>query len=180
MLENSLWNVLAIILAVFLMIVFPIMHSFEKQDQIVRLNVLNETDIFLDAIKAKGYIDKSDFINFKDKLATTGFAFDVKLEHKKMLFVPVYDDPTKEDTFTGDVRVVSELFSDYEIKDVLFGEKAKEYKATYKMSRGDVFTVIVKSKVKSKAQKLKEMLFVLNSDSVFYVKLGGSIQNEAY
>ncbi len=179
MFENSLWHILGVIIAVCIMIVFPIVHSFEKQEQIVRLTVLFEVDMFLDEIKSKGYIDSGDYIGFKRKLDANGYAFDIALEHEKKIFVPVYDEVNDVRTFKKSVKVVSELYSDREIKKVLFVEDNNAIN-TYTMSRGDRFTVIVSSKTKTRADKLKEMFLNTEHKYSFYIRLGGLIQNEAY
>ncbi len=179
MFDNSLWTILAIVIAASLMIVFPIVHLFEKREQIVRLEVLSETDVFLDTIKAKGYIDVKDYTNFKRKLDLKGYLFDVVLEHERKEYVPVYGNPMDINTFTKTVKVVSEVFTDREIKDVLFVPDEIDNNM-YKMSRGDVFTVIVSSKTKTQSDKLKEMFLNIKAENSLYIRLSGVVQNEAY
>ncbi len=180
MLDNALWNVLAIIVAILIMIIFPIINAFEKEEQIIRLNVLSETDMFLDTIKSKGYIDRQDYKDFKRKLDENGYIFDVVFEHEKVIFVPVYGDPTVADTFTHSVKQLSEIYTDSEIKDYLFGEDLSNTENIYKMNRGDRFVVTVNTKTKTKSEKIKTMLLGIHKNNLFYVKLGGTIQNETY
>ncbi len=177
--DNILWHILALLLTVTVIIIFPIVNTFEKQDRIVSVKVLNDTDLFLDKIKTKGFIDKYDFNEFKSKLSMSGYLFDIKFKHNKRIYVPVYKNINGKKTFTGKIKVMNEIFTDSEIKKSLFND-SKDFNGIYYMKRGDEFTVIVSSKVKSKVVKLKEMLFGINMNDSFYVKLNAVVQNEAY
>ncbi len=177
---KALWQILAIFTALILMIIFPVMNAFEKEDDLIRLQILDELDFFLSKVKQSGSISKRDYELFNQALNNLGYPFEVKINHYKQIYVPVYDDPQDFDSFTGEIQKVEELFSDKDIKGCLYPLNSGVEGKPYNMSKGDYITVAVKSKVKSKHQKLKSMLLGVSDMQVFYAKLGGLIQNEAY
>jgi hypothetical protein len=115
---------------------------------------------------------------FTTKLNGLGQDFDVQILHEKRIFVPVYEDPTDQTTFTGEMHAVYDEIPTSEITNALFPEDHIN-QMDYKFSKGDYCTVTVKSTLKSKAQILKESIWNINSDSIsFFVRLSGRISNE--
>ncbi len=153
------------------------MNAFEKEDDLLRLNMLDELDYFVCKVKQSGAISQRDYQKFTSSLNKLGYPFDIKISHYKQRYVPIYDDPSDYSTFTGKIARVEELFSDSEIKDCLFPKDGTVGK-TYKMSKGDYITVSIKSKVKSKYQKFRSVFLGAPSNEVFFQRLGGVIQNE--
>lgn len=177
---KALWQMLALFTAIILMILFPIMNSFEKEDDMIRLQMIDELDYFVSKVKQTGCIDKRDYELFSDSLNRLGLPFEIRIEHYKQIYVPVYDDPLQHQSFQQKIERVEELFSDAEIKECLYPIDHPEKGKPYLMSKGDYVSVSVKSTVKSKHQKLRSVLLGAGEDSYFFAKLGGLIQNEAY
>ncbi len=177
---KALWQILAILMAVLLMIMFPILNSFEKEDDFTRIQILDELDYFVSKIKQSGSISRRDYELFSSSLNKLGYPFEIKMNHYKEIYVPVYDNPSDYTSFNGEIKRVEELFTDQEIKDCLYPRKSDERGKTYYMKKGDYITVSVKSKVKSKYQKIRETFLNTSNNTFFYAKLGGLIQHEAY
>ncbi len=174
---KALWQILSIFLAMLLMMIFPIMNSFEKQDNLVRIAMLDELDFFVSKVKSSGYISKNDYELFSESLSNLGYPFEIKISHYKKIYVPVYEDPKDFSTFNGDVKVTEELFSNSDILDTIY-PKNNDKSSKYFMNKGDYILVKVKSKCKSKYQKLRESLLNTDEKTTFYSRLGGIIQNE--
>ncbi len=177
---KALWQILAIITALILMVVFPIMNAFEREDDLVRIQMLDEVDYFVSKIKQTGSISKRDYELFSSSLNNLGYPFDIQIEHYKQIYVPVYENPNDFSSFNGEIMRTEELFTDNEIKEVLYPLDSSVEGKSYDMSKGDYISVSVKSKVRSKHQKLRNMIFTLDNEQFFHAKLGGLIQNEAY
>ncbi len=177
---KALWQILAIITALILMVIFPIMNAFEREDDMVRLQMLDEVDYFVSKIKQTGSISQRDYERFSSSLNNLGYPFDIRIEHYKQIYVPVYENPSDFSTFNGEIMRTEELYTDSEIKEILYPLDNAEMGKSYDMSKGDYISVAVKSTVKSKHQKLKTMVFGVDGEQFFYTKLGGLIQNEAY
>ncbi len=177
---KALWQILAIFTAVILMVLFPIMNAFENEDDLIRLQIIDELDYFVSKVKQSGSISKRDYEVFCSSLNNLGYPFDIEINHYKKIYVPVYEDPQDFNSFYGDIQGVEELFSDKDIKNCLYPLDSNVKGKPYKMNKGDFITVSVKSKVKSKHQKLKSIIFGTSDMQIFYAKLGGLIQNEAY
>lgn len=179
MLVQSLWKILAISLALVLMLIIPMMHGFETEDRFVKLNLLDELDFFLDRISQAGEISKNSYLEFKNSIDSLGYPFDIEIKHYKKIYVPVYDNPVDTNSFKGNIKRVEELYTNSEIIDTLFPKEEKIGKS-YIMNKGDFVVVTVKTDVKSKYQKLREMLFLIRTEHNFFARLGSVIKNEAY
>lgn len=178
MIEQSLWKITAFILVIILLIIFPILHMLEKQDEIIQIRLMDEVDHFLSQVTAQGKISAQSYEQFQTKLNALGQPFNVSLLHEKKVFVPIYTDPTDATTFTGKMAAVYDEIPSDEIKRLLFPENSMA-KQDYAMSKGDYLTVVVKSSLKSKAQIMKEAIWQVHTDAVsYYVRLSGRIAHE--
>lgn len=181
--EQGLWKLLAFILVVALLFVYPTLQMFERQDQITQMLVLEQTDIFVQLMREQGYLTPQNYMDFLKQLEATGHYFQVHLEHQQKRYVPVYTDPIDPATFAGQVKVAYYPFTDKEIKDVLFpqnqGLKIDDHKRRYLFSKGDMVLVTVQSKHKSKAMAMRDMLSMSHSDfPAFFTRLGGMVTHE--
>lgn len=124
---NSYIKVFAILLAVLLLYIYPIYTAFQQQDDISELVVLRATTAFVDAVRDKGYISPTMYTDFRQTIEATGLDFDVQMEHESKKYVPVYDDPTRPETFQGTYEVHYDAFYNAQILPVLFpGSSAPE------------------------------------------------------
>ncbi len=180
MLVQSLWKIFALILALVLMLVIPMVHAFEIEDRQVRLNLLDNLDFFLDEVSQTGEISKEGYLNFQNRINALGYPFEINIKHYKKIYVPVYEDPSLPSSFSGKIKVVEELFTNRDIKNTLFPKEEGISGESYKMSKGDYVVISVKTDVKTKYQKIREMLFMISPKTELLAKLGGVIKNEAY
>ncbi len=108
---NSYIKVFAILLAVLLLYIYPIYTAFQQQDDISELVVLRATTAFVDAVRDKGYISPTMYTDFRQTIEATGLDFDVQMEHESKKYVPVYDDPTRPETFQVRMKCITMRFT---------------------------------------------------------------------
>ncbi len=179
MIEDSLWLITSIIVIIILLIVFPVMHTMEKQDDLVQIQLINEVNLFLHDVKTKGKITRVDYEQLNAKLARLGNYFEVKIEHQKRLFAPIYDDPLNANTFSGKISTVYDLITDQEIVEALY--KTGSSTGVYYLNRGDFVTISVNSTLKSKFDRMRDIILLTSSDTPsFFVRLSGMVAHEAY
>ncbi|WP_010250303.1 hypothetical protein [Acetivibrio cellulolyticus] len=91
---DSLGKIIAIVLAVLLLFIYPTKNEFERLDETSRIYVLTETSKFVDSVRNLGYITPVMYEEFSSRLAATNNLYEIKMEHRKKRYDPVYDDPT--------------------------------------------------------------------------------------
>lgn len=181
MLDNSLWKILAFILVLYLLFVFPLLHSLERQEEIAYQLAYNEANSFVDSVRDRGYLSPAMLEGFQRRLSQTGIASEVVLEHLHKQYIPNYSDPSDPNTFLGTYEVVEEGFYHEEIQSVLYPSDVSTPldNRIYKMSQGDLFSVSLNRTSPSLASALKRLLLLQTKDMTpFFIRLGGMIQNE--
>jgi len=181
---NSFLKIFAVIVAVLLLYVYPISAVFRQQDDVSELVVMRATASFVDAVRDKGFVSPTMYIDFMNALAATGNTFEVQMEHDSKKYVPVYDDPTRPDTFRGSYEVQVDAFYNAQILPVLFPNNTagKDDPARrYPLHVGDTFTVTVKNTNRTLGTMLSDFLngAVSPSERIF-IPYGGVVRNESY
>ncbi len=177
MIEDSLWIITSIVIIIILLIVFPVMHALEKQDEMIQIELMNQVDQFLHDIKSNGQLTRASYEQFNARLARLGNHFSVKIEHHQRLYTPIYDDPLDETTFSGDIATVYDLVSNEMIIEQLYD--AGNAEKTYYFKRGDFVTISVNSTLRSKYDKMRDLFLLLQSETpTFYVRLSGMVAHE--
>ncbi len=179
MIEDSLWLITSIIVVIILLIIFPVMHTMEKQDDLVQMQLMSEVNLFLHDVKTKGQMTRVDYEQLAAKLARLGNHFEVKIEHQKRLFAPVYSDPLNATTFSGKISTVYDLITNQEIVEALYSSTNSS--GAYYFGRGDFVTISVKSTLKSKFDRMRDIILLTSSETpTFFVRLSGMVAHEAY
>ncbi|MCX7772807.1 MAG: hypothetical protein N2376_06820 [Clostridia bacterium] len=176
--SDSLSKIVAIVLAALLLFIFPMKNEFERLDQTSRIYVFSETTKFVDSVRNLGYITPTMYEQFRNRLAITNNRYEIKLEHYKAKYDPVYDAPLNPATFHNDYNINLEGFYNDEIMKCLFPTPPVST-ARYGMAKGDYFGITVVNKNKTLATKIQELLF--NADmkvECIFVKYGGMIRDE--
>jgi|LFRM01.1.fsa_nt_gb hypothetical protein len=184
---NALSKVVAFIILVFLLFVYPIKNELERQDEISRIYVLNKTIGFVDAVRNMGYISPEMYDNYLDELALTGNLYKVEMEHAKLEYLPVMEyDPVsgQYETVPGEFHKSYIYTYTSEIEEVLFPDpRSPGYSGTgnyYEMHMGDYFTVSVMNLNKTMATRIQEMVYgrTISPEKIF-VTYGGMIRDES-
>lgn len=181
---NSIAKGFALILAVLLLYIFPITHTFEEQDDISSMVAFKAVTEFVDSVRDKGYVTPTMYRDFDRRLAATGNIFEVQMEHGHKRYTPIYEDPTNQATFKNEFIVDYDNFYQSQIMGVLFPDNmlpADHSLREYRMNIGDFFQVTVRNTNKTNAAILKD--FLNNGSSArheIYIPYGGMVRNEDY
>ncbi len=179
MIENNLGLIAAVCLGIVLLIIFPMYHIYETQDAMMQLHLVDEVDLFVNTIKSTGELKTYQYEQFVSSLNSFGVAFDVEITHKKRNLFPKYGDPNDASTFTGEVVTIYEEILTEEIIEEMYSNA--HVGGGYSFDTGDIIVVSVVSHDKSRADKLREMLWHVSLDKPsFFTQFSGIIANETH
>lgn len=172
MIENSLWKILAFIVAIILMFAAPMMTMYDRQDAITYSVVFSAVGEMADLTRELGVLNDANYVAMMDLLSATGNTYTVELEHYKKVYMPVYDGAG---VFQNDYETIYQGAFNADIMTALQGS------GTYKMAAGDLFFVHVENKSKTKSQIIREILFDQGDNfPTIIVRSGGMIHHEPY
>lgn len=173
--SNTIGKIFAVLLAVLLFFVYPLMHMFEQQDKTSRIFVFTETTAFVDAIRNTGHLTPQMYEEFTRKLSATDNIYEIGLEHRHKRLDPVYGDPLDPTTFQEAYVVNYATSYTEEIMNKIFPELGNQ--ETYEFSNGDYLLVRIINKNKTLGTRVKELLLgsALPTQTIF-VQYGGMIK----
>lgn len=162
--EDSLIVVFSMLLAVILMFIFPIMDTWERQDDISYMSVYANVVEFVDSVRNLGYITPTMYSQFLQSINATGNRYEVTLEHRKR----IYQIDGYMNVYTTSIEEVLNNGNDYT-----------------DMEAGDYFYVSVKNTNKTQSTLMKELIFASRQETFkIGVPYGGMVRNngsqEAY
>lgn len=177
--ESGLWKYLAFIMALYLLFIFPLIHTLERQEDIAYQLAYNEVSIFTDSVRDRGYLTEEMVSGFLTRLNASGYQFSMELVHMHHYFMPVYLEPSDPTTFTGQYQRVEEGFYTNDILDVIYEDPLSgEGDGIYRMKKGDLFHVALTSHTVSLASSLKRLVLLQEVNQPVIIRLGGMIHNE--
>ena len=161
--EDSLITIFSIILAVLLMFIFPIMDTWERQDDISYMSIYATIVEFVDSARNLGYITEDMYNSFLRSIYATGNRYEVTIEHRNFENIPGYEHGVYINTYTNSII------------------KSLENDATghrYDMSAGDYFYVSIKNTNKTQSTQIKEVLYASMQETFkIGVPYGGMVRN---
>lgn len=158
--EDSLIVLFSIILAVFLMFIFPLMDTWERQDDISYMYIYASVVEFVDSARNLGYITEDMYTSFLQSVQSTGNRYEITMEHRNFELVPGFESGVYINTYTN--SIVNKLTSD----------------GRYDMSAGDYFFVSIKNTNKTQATQLKEVVYAGYQETFkIGVPYGGMVRN---
>ena len=168
---DSLSTVFTIILAVLVMFFFPMLDSWERQDDLSYMAVYTATVDFVDAVRNTGVITKDMYDSFVTQLYGTANTYDITLEHREYKIVP----DERPGAPAGATEIVYLNHYSSEIENSLYSA-AKSNK--YVFNKGDYFYVSVKNTNKTQATMLKQTTYgTLIETFKIGVPYGGQIKS---
>jgi hypothetical protein len=177
---ESLSKMVAIIIAVILLFIFPIMNMFENQDDISRNIVFNETAKFVDSVRNLGYITPKMYNDFYKKIEATGNIYNVSLTHMHLVVNPVYTDVTDFSSFQDNAESNFNNVYTNVIVNTLFPNNPTGNER-YKLNAGDYFVLEIFNDNKTMGTKIKELFLNVDlPDKNIIVNYGGMVRNEDY
>lgn len=90
---DSFSKIVALFLAFMLLFIYPIKNELERLDETSRIYVLTETSKFVDSVRNLGYITPLMYEEFVNRLASTNNLYEIRMEHRRKRYDPVYADP---------------------------------------------------------------------------------------
>jgi hypothetical protein len=84
--EDSLSIIFAVIVSLLLMFLFPLVDTWEMQDNLSYVVVYSTVVDFVDTARNVGFVSDDSYSSFVSRIEATGNTYDVTLEHKQ--FIP--------------------------------------------------------------------------------------------
>lgn len=144
--EDSLAIVFAIIISILIMFLFPLLDTWELQDNLSYVTTYATVVDFIDTVRNTGYISPEVYYSFETKLAATGNIFAISLEHRK---------------FIEDVSNYQNVYTNEIINTLSSGNN-------YYLDKYDYIYVTVKNTNKTQATVIREFLFA-NLEETFKI-----------
>lgn len=143
---DTLITVVAIVLAVTLMFVFPLMTMSNRADDVSQLSVQSLTTQFVDDVRTTGKITSDKYNKFVENIHSTGNTYDVEIE------VKVRDEnPGKKTTQANSKKIGEDVY--YSIYTTQIENTLKNNNA-YNLKEGDIVSVSVKNTNTTMSQQL--------------------------
>ncbi len=173
MIEQSLWKILAFMIAVVLIFVAPTITIYDRMDAITYNVVESEVSRFCDVVRDTGVITEKSYNAFLAALGQTGVTYEVTIEHNEKLYVPVYVGSVFQDRY--------EIIYDNHYSDTIADSlRDGAVGNSYHMSVGDMFYVHVENQSATKSQTIKQLFLGVSSKyPVIVVRNGGMVRHES-
>ncbi|OAB44542.1 hypothetical protein [Paenibacillus glacialis] len=181
--SNSVAKVFAVIIAIVLLLIWPVSTALNKQDDISEVVVLNSVTYFVDSVRDKGYITPTMYNEFVDRMALTGNTYDIQMVHRHKRYDPIYSD---NGVFQAGYKVNYEEFFNAQINAKIFPINSSETidspNRIYKFATGDFFDVTVINTNRTMGTLMNDFLTggINNPNEKIVIPYGGMVLNEDY
>lgn len=172
---------LAILLALLLLFIYPLLETFEREEDIAYFISWNAVTRFVDTARNKGSITPAMYNDFVKTLRTSGNEYEIAMEHEHKRYDPIYLDPLDSDSFQGNYAVHYEVYYHQQIMKVLFPDKLQTIEdpaRQYKMAEGDFFRVQIWQINQTPYEVLSQALNNGGSRAKLTIPYGGMVRNE--
>jgi hypothetical protein len=149
--DDILGRVFAIILAVLLMFIFPLLDSWERQDDLSYMAAYSAVVEFVDSVRNTGFMTPDMVESLRYTLAATGNTYEIEMEKRHILYFP-NGTPTSELIYK--YEFTSQIEQDLSEKLAAEGPNGK-----YGFVKGDYFYVSVKNTNKTQSTVMKQFLY---------------------
>ena len=149
--QNVATTVIALILAVVLILVIPLMTLTERNDNVTQEKVSQIVQEFVTDVRNTGTITKAKYQNLESELSTTGNTYDIGLE-----FQILDENPGKKNEQASYTKIGENVYYTEYTAQILDKLNTEEGKITLK--QGDFIKVEVKNENSTAAQTLKSSL----------------------
>ncbi|MBO5141586.1 MAG: hypothetical protein J6C46_01075 [Clostridia bacterium] len=145
--EDSLSIIFAVIISLLLMFLFPMIDTWEMQDNLSYVVVYSAVTDFVDTVRNSGVITEEAYEAFSSKIHATGNTYSITMEHRE------FNEDIKAylNTYTNEILDAIEKGK----KDELDNDKI-DY--SYKLDKYDYFYVTVKNTNRTQATILTDFL----------------------
>lgn len=158
---DSFITVIAIVIAAILMFIFPLMSVSERNDDIAQLVAETAVVEFIDEARTTGKITKENYSRLIDTLASTGNAYEIELEVKKL-----DENPGKKSTEIATEKIGKNLYySEYktQIEPQIYTDKG------YLLKEGDIVSASLKNINRTNAQMYRSAFYHVDGTQSYQV-----------
>lgn len=143
--EDSLSIIFAVIVSLLLMFLFPMIDTWEMQDNLSYVVVYSTVTDFVDTIRNTGYITEEAYESFLTKLQATGNTYSVTMEHRE---------------FNEDLNAYLNTYTNEILKTMDKGwlDENGNRQYSYKLDKYDYFYITVKNTNRTQATVLSDFL----------------------
>lgn len=182
---NSVLKLLAALLGVLLLFIYPLSDFLQRQEDMNYLSVTRSASAFTDSIRDRGYVTPNMYNEFLEQLAKTGESYEVRMEHYEKRYEPIYLDPLLHQTFQEDFMIRYLATAHEDIMNVLFPSNLiaapDDSQRRYLMRSGDYFSIDIHRVSQAKASILQQWLSgTAAGTSNEVITSGGMVRNEAH
>lgn len=149
---DSATNVVAIMLAAFLIFLFPLMDMSNKVDRDAKLSIQTYTTEFIDKITTTGILNQEDYENFIATLATTGNTYDVNINIQVLDVMPI------EEKQNNNARIGENVY--YNLYNTQILESLYENQKI-QLKHGDIVTIDVENLNLTIYQQIRKFFYKL-------------------
>jgi hypothetical protein len=168
--DDILGRIFVIFLAVLLMFIYPLLDTWERQDDLSYMTVYSSVVEFVDSVRNTGFMTPEMLESLRYTLAATGNSYNIELERRSIMYVP---------SVSGIPEVVYKYEFTSQIQDALDQITASQgSNGKYLFNKGDYFYVSVRNTNKTQSTIMKQFLYATNMPALkIGVPYGGLIRN---
>ena len=168
---DSLSVIFATIVAAIIMFLFPMLDTWERQDDLSYMAAYTAVVDTVDAVRNTGRLTSAMYSNLLETITTTGNRFKVQMEHREYVLVPVKDG-------AGNVTGYEMVYVTHYTNDILNALNSASGEYT-DFNKGDFFYISIKNTNKTQATMMKQNLYGTKMETFkIGVPYGGQIKNE--
>ena len=164
---DSLTTIVAIIAAVALMCIFPLMAVSERSDDISQLSVQNITVDYVDTIRSTGRLSYEDYLKFVESISSTGNSYDVEI------IVKIMNENVGKKLVQADMEKIGEniyyVMYTTQVMDKIQSDSANPRGKTLLLHEGDIVSVNVKNTNNTVAQLLRDAFYKVTGSDTYQV-----------
>lgn len=180
--QDNVSVLIATIVAVIIIVLFPIYNIATRQDSIANNMVVRATTNFVDEVRNKGYIDKETYGKFLNELDKTGNTYDVEMEVYKPILLETVDSTSdaKEFEENYDVDYTDTIIAGMENSTLFKDEGSVKKSDVYYLYDDYKFYVRVKNTNVTQAQILLDRLLSGKQNERIVVNYGGVVYSNEW
>ncbi|MDD2627414.1 MAG: hypothetical protein PHR25_02620 [Clostridia bacterium] len=176
--QDNISVLIATILLVIIIVVFPIYNVATRQDSMAKNIVVEITTNFADSVRSKGYLTQKDYETFLYDLNKTGNIYDVELEIHKPILLPSNDETYEEKYKIEYTKTIIKVMEDSVIagENLTTNENSVIKQGVYYLNEDYKFYVRLRNTNATQAQVLLSSVFGGNYENRISVNYGGVIK----
>lgn len=182
--KDTVSMVIATILLVTVLLLFPLYNYFERQDDMTYNIALKTTTNFVDEVIQNGYVDQVTYTNYVNGLANTGYSYDIELElHRKVITLDPNSDPDNPKYIEQyEIKYNKDIFNETGITNLsgATSDTLKLKNEAFFLNEGDQIYVRIKNRNTTMAGAILNLLTPNAPKEKIDISYGGTIKNTTW